>query len=79
MKILKAIKNWDKVRKLQKLEKKINKLFDELQCDELFYTSHDNKLYAIYWDSIFAELRDVTAKKDERIELIIQYREISND
>lgn len=59
--------------KLKKLEEKIDKIFDDLGCDELFYIKFSGELYAIWWDCFLAKLDNVTEKKDERIRLIKEY------
>lgn len=70
--IISRYKQW----KLNRLRKKIDKVFDDLGCDEIFYISSTRELYAIWWNESFARLDEVNYKKDEKIELIEEYRKI---
>ena len=72
------MKDWITRRKLKKLQKKIDKLFDNLQCDEIFYIKQSGKLYAITWNRIFAHIDEITEEKEERIALIKEYREVKS-
>lgn len=71
--LIKWIKNQINLWKLRRLQKKIDNIFDTIGCDELFYLQHSDQLYAIWWDRIYANLQEVTDKKEERVRLIKEY------
>lgn len=73
------MKRWVTLWKLKRLRKKIDKVFDELGCDEIFYIRATGELYGIWWNNYFANLRDITDDKDERVKLIKQYQELKDE
>jgi len=75
---VKIVKNWINSRKLKKLRIKIDKMFDNIGCDELFYVRSSGKLYSITWTQIFAHIDEVTDDKEKRIELIKEYQDVKS-